>query len=305
MMENQAYNQIIGNTTYAPYLNQLASSYGLATHYFGVTHPSLPNYLAAFSGSFQGIWDDCPAGANSTCAPQAFGSMLTTQEANQAASTPHLFNGQNLVDQLEARHLTWKAYMQSMPSVGFTGGYAGLYGQKHNPFLYFSDIANNPARMQRIVPYTQFASDLKASTLPNFVWVTPDLCNDMHGAPDCPDYNSLIARGDLFIRTTVSEIMASSAWNQGAAIVITWDESETSSDGCCHGPTGVNGIALGGGNVPLIVLTSHGPRHIVLTQHSYNHYSLLGTIEHIWNLGCLSNTCQLSPGELLTSLFLL
>ena len=211
MMENHAYNEIIGNTTDAPYLNQLAASYGSATRYFGVTHPSLPNYLAAISGNFQGVWDDCTAGAGSICAPQAFGSLLTSQEANQAASTAHLFSGQNLVDQLEAHHLTWKAYMQSMPSVGFTGGYAGLYGQKHNPFMYFSDIQNNPARMQRIVPFTQFSADVSAGVLPNFAWITPDVCNDMHGASACSNYDGLIAQGDAFIHTLVTEIMSSPA----------------------------------------------------------------------------------------------
>ncbi len=61
MMENHDASQIFGNTADAPYLNQLANSYGVATRYFGVTHPSLPNYLALISGSFQGMFDDCVA----------------------------------------------------------------------------------------------------------------------------------------------------------------------------------------------------------------------------------------------------
>jgi len=73
MMENHATNEIIGNTADAPYINQLASQYGVAMSYYGVTHPSLPNYLAAISGDFQAIWDDCKADASVTCAPQEFG----------------------------------------------------------------------------------------------------------------------------------------------------------------------------------------------------------------------------------------
>jgi phospholipase C len=303
MMENHGLNEILGNTADAPYLNQIAESYGIATHYFGVTHPSLPDYLAAISGSFQGIWDDCIAGAGVTCAPQAFGSQLTSQEASQAANTPHMFAGQTLVDQLEAHHLTWKAYMQSMPSVGFTGGYAGLYGQKHDPFMYFAGIRNNPARMQRIVPFTQFRADLQAGALPNFAWITPDVCNDMHGASNCAGYDSLIAQGDAFARSTVTAIMSSSAWQAGAVIVIAWDESDASNAGCCKGPVGVGGVALGGGNVPLIVITSRGPHHLVLGNGSYNHYSLLATIEQVWGLGCLAHTCGMSGGNLLTPLF--
>ena len=303
MMENHGLNEILGNTADAPYLNKLAGSYGIATHYFGVTHPSLPNYLAAISGSFQGIWDDCVAGADVTCAPQAFGSQLTSQEASQAARTAHMFAGQTLVDQLEAHHLTWKAYMQSMPSAGFTGGYAGAYGQKHDPFMYFASIRNNPARMKRIVPFTQFGADLQAGAFPNFAWITPDVCNDMHGASNCTGYDNLIAKGDAFVRGAVTAIMSSSAWQAGSVIVIAWDESDASNAGCCNGPVGVGGVTLGGGNVPLIVITSRGPHHLVLGNGSYNHYSLLATIEQVWGLGCLANTCGMSGGNLLTPLF--
>lgn len=304
MMENHAANQIIGNTADAPYLNQLASSYGTATQYYGVTHPSLPNYLAAISGSFQGIWDDCSAGADVTCAPQAFTSSLTSSEYTSATNQPHMFNGQTIVDQLEAHHMTWKAYMQSMPSAGYTGeSYASLYAQKHDPFMYFSSIRNNPTRMQQIVPFTQFALDMQSKTIPNFVWISPDVCNDMHGAPACSSYDGLIATGDNFVRSTVQTIMHSPAWKEGAAIVITWDENDEGSAGCCKSPTGANGTVLGGANVPLIVVTSYGSRHIVLNSMAYNHYSLLATIEHIWNIGCLANTCGMNASSLLTPLF--
>ncbi len=77
MMENHSFSQIIGNTADAPFINYLANTYGIAMNYYGVTHPSLPNYLAAISGDFQGIWDDCSAGSNVTCTPATFGSSLT------------------------------------------------------------------------------------------------------------------------------------------------------------------------------------------------------------------------------------
>jgi phosphatidylinositol-3-phosphatase len=285
MMENHDASQIFGNTADAPYLNQLANSYGIATRFFGVTHPSLPNYLAAISGDFQGVFDDCTAGANVVCSGVA-----------------HLFGGQTLVDQLEAHKMSWKAYMQSLPAPGFTGGYAGLYGQKHDPFMYFATIRNNPTRMQRIVPFTQLNADIASGTLPNFVWITPDVCNDMHGASGsgiagCGTYDGLIALGDAFVHTLVQQIMHSSAWSDGATIVIAWDEGN-SSDGCCKSPAGD-----GGGNVPLIVITSQGLHHIVLSSAAYNHYSLLGTIEQVWGLGCLAHTCGMGRSALLLPLF--
>src|SRR6202011_1243104 len=75
MMENHGTSQIIGNTADAPYINQLAHRYSVAANYHGVTHPSLPNYLSAISGDFQGIYDDCKAaspGSPVTCAPEEF-----------------------------------------------------------------------------------------------------------------------------------------------------------------------------------------------------------------------------------------
>lgn len=340
MMENHATNEIVGNTADAPYINQLASQYGVAAKYFGVTHPSLPNYLAAISGDFQGIWDDCKAGATVTCAPQEFApdsgytnkmELLTPDQIAKAKSTPHLFAGKNLVDQLETQHLTWKAYMQSMPTVGFTGEYypvdtvngqqvpRKLYAQKHNPFDYFSDIINNPARMQLVVPFTQFSQDITSSNIPNFVWISPDQCNDMHGLtlanakavgiPDCATPASgldhkVIALGDKFLSTTVPAIMNSSAWKENSAIIIAWDEDDYAGyAGCCNSPKGVNGVTLGGANAPAIIITSKGPHSMTVSDTSYNHYSTLGTIEKLWNLGCLANTCNMSDADLMTRFF--
>src|SRR5215472_6082447 len=115
MMENHQTKQIIGNTADAPYINSLADANGVALNYYGVTHPSLPNYLAAISGSYQGIWDDCKAGAAITCAPEEFGpdsgytngkQLLTPAQIASATVQPHLFSGQTIVDQLEAHGMS-------------------------------------------------------------------------------------------------------------------------------------------------------------------------------------------------------
>ncbi|GAC1398649.1 MAG: alkaline phosphatase family protein [Ktedonobacteraceae bacterium] len=336
MMENHGDKEIFGNTADAPYINSLAQRYGVATQYFGVTHPSLPNYLAAISGNFQGIWDDCAASATITCAPEEFGpdsgytngkELLTPAEIASATKTPHWFSGQTIVDQLENHDLSWKAYMQSMPSTGYTGAASPviggkpvqLYVQKHNPFEYFTDIRNNPARMQKIVPFTQFGLDLANNTVPNFVWISPDTCNDMHGIapvsaqllgiPACAYPKSgldhgAIQLGDDFVQATVSEIQASKAWTKKSAIVIAWDENDyTGYSGCCHSPTGVGGVTLGGADAPLIVITSKDVDHIVDNTTQYNHYSLLATIEKLWGLGYLGNANGFSDKQLMTKFF--
>jgi hypothetical protein len=275
-----------------------------------------------------------------TCAPEEFGptsgytngqELLTPAEISRATNTPHWFNDTTIVDQLEAHGMTWKAYMQSLPYAGYTGEYfpyrtvngqlvpVKLYAQKHDPFMYFPAIRNHPARLNKVVPFTNFAADLESGNVPNFVWISPDQCHDMHGVsssdaafvglPTCGfpasglDHGA-IQLGDAFLQSTVSEIMGSRAWNEKSAIVIVWDENDyTSFAGCCHSPTGVNGAILGGSNAPLLVITSKHPQHFVDSTTPYNHYSLLATIQGLWGLGCLESSCNFSKSELLTRFF--
>jgi hypothetical protein len=337
MMENHGRDQIIGNTADAPYITSLAQRYNVATNYHGVTHPSLTNYLATISGDFQGIWDDCRAGADVTCAPEEFvpGSgdatdtaSLTSAQVASASAKPHMFSGKNIVDQLEDKGLSWKAYMQSMPSAGSTVEYAPtigsttvkLYAEKHNPFMYFSDIAGNPSRTSKIVPLEQnLASDLSSGNVPNFVWISPDQCHDMHGTspsganligmPSCGypasglDHGA-IKLGDDYVKQQVTQIMDSATWKTtNSSIVLAWDENDYSGySGGPGSPVGANGAVLGGGDAPLIVINSaQGPHKT--TDKLSDHYTLLSTIEHLWHLGCLANTCSPTTSGTFEELF--
>ena len=343
MMENHGYSQIIGNTADAPFINSLAAQYNIASQFHGVTHPSLPNYLAAISGDFQGIHDDCKAGAAITCAPQEFVptaddktslALLTPAQTASSARAAHLFGGKNIVDQLEAKGHSWKAYMEGLPAVGSQAEYAPtvatakgptvvkLYAQKHNPFLYFSDINSpNNRRLNNIVPFeSTFDADLANNTVPDFAWVSPNQCHDMHGIspagtklinnatcgyPDKGLDHGAIALGDDYLKTTITKIMSSQTWKSSAsAIVISWDENDYSGSSAGPGsPVGVNNVALGGGDAPSIVITAKGnPSHATFDT-PYDHYSMLGTIEKLWGLGCLANTCTLKDNELMTAMF--
>ena len=340
MMENHATNEVIGNTADAPYISMLANHYAVALNYYGVTHPSLPNYLAAISGDFQGVWADCVAGPTVLCPPTEFApdsgytngeELLTPAEIASASQRPFWFSDKTIVDQLEAHGLSWKAYMQSMPSVAYDGGYypyrtvngqlvpVQLYVQKHNPFMYFTDIRDNAARMQKIVPYTQLSADLQSGNVPKFAWISPDTCHDMHGIkpsdaqylgiPDCAYASSgldhsIIHLGDMFVQSLVTQIMASSVWQQNTAIVLAWDENDFSGfNGCCHSPRGVAGVTLGGANAPFLVITSKHPQHFYDSSTPYNHYTLLATIEQLWGLGCLESACGFDRDDLMTRFF--
>jgi phospholipase C len=340
MMENHAYDQIIGNTADAPFINQLAAQNRLASNFHGVTHPSMPNYLSAISGYFQGIWDDCKAGAGVFCAPEEFvpnsgdgtsNTLLTQAQIDSASNTAHLFSAQNIVDQLEAEGISWKAYMENLPSPGSEVEYAPtlsdgtvvkLYAQKHNPFMYFSDI-NSPGspRLNQIVPYeSNFSADLRSGTVPNFSFISPNQCHDMHGIspstaalvglPSCgfPDSgldHGAIQLGDQWLQQTVTAIRRSSAWKKGKSeIIIAWDENDYSTDttGGPFSPTGQDGVVLGGGLAPLIVVSNHGKSGFVNST-LLDHYTTLYAIERMWRLGCLAYTCDITNGNRFMSLF--
>ena len=238
MMENTSYGTIIGNSN-APQINALANTYGLATNYFGVTHPSEPNYVANVGGSYFGIQDD----NQFYCTP-----ALATSDPNCGGTTVnHTVSAPSIADQLTAANMTWKGYFQSLPptptasyvmtGTGANGPYTfkypsnavALYASKHNPFINFTGTQGAVSNM---VPDTQLATDLASSSLPNYSLIVPDQCHDMHGTGGCSDTNSLISAGDAYVGATVDQIMDSSTWKKGNnAIVVTWDEDDYSDSG--------------------------------------------------------------------------
>jgi hypothetical protein len=274
MMENTGYNTLIGNAN-APFINFAAATTGLATNYYGVAHPSQPNYIGATSGALNGVVDD---------------NDITIDVPN-------------IVDQLEERAKTWKAYMQSyslcMAPTDHSCG-VQLYERKHNPFISYKDVQTNPARVGNIVDFSQFATDLANNTVPNYVWISPDQCHDMHGrgttSTDPCDFSqvqALIATGDAFLLNTVNAIMTSKAWTGNSVIFIVWDESDFTgsgpfgfgdTSGCCDANPG-------GGHVLGLVI-SNALRFARSSGAPFNHYSMLATIQQSWHLGCLGNTCD-------------
>jgi phospholipase C len=179
-------------------------------------------------------------------------------------------NSVNLVDQLEAARKTWKAYMEDMPSSCYVGD-AGAYAQRHNPFIYFDNIRTNAARCANIVPFTQFQTDLTANALPDFVWITPNLCHDMH---DCS-----VNTGDAWLKSVLPGIFHSSAW-ASSALFLVWDEGSTNA-GCCQ--------LAQGGHIPMLVISPLGKPGFASSV-NYDHASLLRTIEAAWKLGTLRDS---------------
>jgi phosphatidylinositol-3-phosphatase len=246
--ENNSYSAIIGNSQ-LPYINSLAQKYVLATNWWGVSHPSEPNYLAMVSGS---IWDN----------PQD----LTPQNET--------YPGPTVADQLAAKGIAWKAYMEDMPaSCDLTDQYSpGDYDVNHNPFMYFNSIRNNPSQCNRDVPFTQFSSDLANGTAPPFMYVVPNLNDDMH--------NGTYATADSWLQTQLALVFASRWYAQGGTVVLTWDEGES-----------------GGDQIATIVIAARLAGHGAFTPYG-NHYGLLRGLEKLYGLDFLSSAGDSKNGDL-------
>lgn len=192
VFENHGFSRVVGRST-APNFNRLIKQGALSTAFQGVTHPSLPNYLALLGGSTFHITTDC---SPATCPVRA----------------------SNLGSLLSAHGRTWKGYMESMPTSCGTKGTAS-YAVRHDPFVYFDNIRRT-SLCANVVPYTRLATDLRSdATTPRFAFVTPNICNDMH---DCS-----VATGDAWLGRFASRVMSSPAWTtKRSLLIVTFDEDE-------------------------------------------------------------------------------
>jgi len=243
VFENKEIDQVVGNRD-APTFTALASRYASLTNYEGVSHPSLPNYLALVSGSTQGIDSDC-----TTCVVHA----------------------KSLADVLAARQLTWKTYAEGLPAPGFSGASAGDYAKKHDPFLYFADVADSARRRANIVPLSQLAADLAKNRLPTFALIVPNQCNDMHNCP--------VATGDAWLRRHILPLLAKPALARSVVFVV-FDEGTSDLGGGGH----VSALALG----PLV-------RPGATFSQPTSHYGLLRTLEDAWHLPRLGLSARATP----------
>jgi hypothetical protein len=248
LMENEEYGDIIGSRS-TPFINGLAHRYALATGMYAITHPSLPNYLALTGGATFGITSDC---------------------------TDCTVHATSIIDQLEAKGISWKAYMEQLPHPCFTDAGAGDYAKRHDPFAYYTRIVGVPARCARIVPLSQLADDEHAGLLPRFIWISPDLCHDMH---DCSP-----AVGDTFLRALVPPLL--NALGPRGLLILTWDEG-SSDNGCCK--------LASGGHIATVLTGGLARAHGRLATPT-DHYSTLQLIEDLFGLPRLRGAaCPCTP----------
>jgi acid phosphatase len=189
--ENHSYGDVINNSS-MPYLNSLASQYGLATQYFANLHPSLPNYL-----------------------------MLTTgQMETTVDSFTGTINDDNIVREFLNAGKSWKAYLESIPSPGYLGTDSGLYVQRHDPFAYLSDVQNSSTQAANLLPFPQFAIDLANSALPQYAFIAPNLDDDAH--------DGSLSQADSWLQTNIAPLIANPAFQSSGLLIIVFDEGDQS-----------------------------------------------------------------------------
>ncbi len=266
-LENKGFTDIVGSPN-APYLNSVINAYGLGSNYYALTHPSDPNYYPIIGGTDFGTNYNCPA---------------------------NCFDQPNLADSIEAAGKTWAGYAEG------GGGYSTPTDRL--PFLAFSDIYNDPARVAaHLFDLTQLQSDLDvAANTPNFVWFAADDATNMEGPTDTvvgaiqwaisqlTDHQYNVAAGDKWIQDTLSVILDSPVWQdptQRSAIFLTFDEDYNNLS---------TGIGNQGNHIVMVVLPSPGAVNSGMQQGHFiaddyaNHYSLLRTIEDALGLPPLTN----------------
>ena len=312
VLENKSFAMSFARNSRAPYLARSLPAQGaLLTHYYGIGHASLPNYVAMISGQApnEATQLDCPVFSEF----QPSVPRLNTDGQLPGVGCVYPSAVRTLADQLEAAGLTWKAYLEDMgndparesptcahvavgaPDRTASPAIGDQYATKHNPFVYFHSIIDARGRCAAsVVSLKALRQDLQsAARTANFSFIVPNLCNDGHDEPCIDGRRGGLHEIDVFLREWVPLITASPAFRADGLLVITFDESDSSSEqgsrGCCgerplpgarYRP-GFNGP--GGGQIGALVLSPFvkgGTESAV----PYNHYSLLRTIEAIFDL---------------------
>jgi phosphatidylinositol-3-phosphatase len=249
VFENQEFDNVIGNPL-MPTFNKLADEYTLLTQYYAVAHPSLPNYIALLGGDTFGIDSDC-------------GDCFV-----DAASLPDL---------IEASGRTWKTYQEDIPKRCYVGD-AEPYFQRHNPFIYFDRIRLNAGRCRdSVVPLDRLQKDIDNGALPNFIFITPNECNDAH---ECPLNVADAWLGDLL----GSLSPALDAAGPSYLLVFMFEEGDGNGS-CCGLPPEAGGRVA-------VVLDSPLAKSGFKDATPYTHYSLLKTISTAWGLPLLGHAAD-------------
>ncbi len=316
MLSDEPYANAFGPSSPAHYLTGTLEKKGkLLLRYYAVAHEELANEIALLSGQgpTEATAANCPTYTEITPAGSGADGQVLGKGCVYPASTP------TLMSQLTAQHLTWKAYIEGIgegtgsspacahPSSGASDPSATQpsgqtlppsYQTWRNPFVYFQSIAASSSCASEDLGMGALKGDLsKEQSTASFSYIAPGPCDDGSPTACAPGKASGMMAADAFLQKIVPQILSSKAYKQNGLLAITVDEAPSSgefedSSSCCGepsfpnlpAPTGVAALSpQGGGQVGLLLLSPF-IKGGGLVQESYNHFSLLATIEQVFGL---------------------
>jgi hypothetical protein len=321
ILENKDYDETFAPDSPAPYLAKTLPKKGqLLTDYFAIGHLSNDNYLAMISGQSPNpqTQADCQNFNNFVLANPSFPYFPGGGGQVLGAGCVYPQFVTTIADQLQTKGLLWKGYMEDMgndpdrdngkkcahPNIGSSDGtqhaeVGDQYATRHNPFVYFHSILDGPYCNERVVPLTQLPNDLNnAKNTPSYSFIVPNLCNDGHDAPCVDGAPGGLESINVWLKKWIPKILESSAFKKDGLLIVTFDEAEFPSDSsaCCNEPVGPNtpsaGITGPGGGKTGAVLVSRFIKPGSVNSTPYNHYSMLRSIEDIFELPHLGYAAQ-------------
>jgi len=204
--ENHGYSEVIGNPA-MPYLNSLATLYGLSTQYYANTHPSIGNYFM-----------------------MTVGEIITNNDGYTG-----VVSSDNLVRHLLNAGKTWKSYAEGLPYTGYTGGDTGLYLKHHNPFVYISDVLNSQVQKDNLVPFSTFAGDMNNNRLPDISFVIPNRDDDAH--------DGTLQQADTWLHNNLAALLNNAEFRQDGILIVVFDEAQDTDNN--HGGGHVATVVVG------------------------------------------------------------
>ena len=272
MLENQSFSQVFpsgsaSNCSSAgmPHLCSLAAANGMALNFYSNQHASLMAYLFNTSGA---AWANPPYSCSN----------------GMTCSSIGVIDGDNLPRALAAAGKTWRGYFESMPKQGYMGGDTGGYTVHHNPFIWYSDVANSVEEQDNMYPFTQFATDVGANTFQNFSYIIPNISDDAEGTGS-QSGAALLLTADNWLQTNVFVPLLATPFFQpdgDGILIVTFDEGavagksgDSSTDNACSPTT--SGC---GGHIAFVMI---GPQvtPASTTNQTYHFQDMLHTIIHL------------------------
>jgi hypothetical protein len=311
MLSDEPYSTVFGPSSSAPYLSQTLEHQGeLLVRYHAVAHEELANGVALLSGQGPTLETAANCPTYTAIAPASSGP----DEQVLGAGCVYPASTQTLFGQLQAKHLSLRAYVQGIDEAGAQLGACahptlgqpdatalqsastGAYATFRNPLVYFDSILQAPACATDDVGLEGLRQDLaSAKRTPSVAYIVPDRCDDGNPTPCTAGAPAGLAPADAFLKRVVPEILASKAYRESGLLVISVDEAPSSgefadSTSCCGQPLFPNapaktpsGAPRGGGGVGALLLSPY-VKGGTTSQELFDHFSLLRTIEDLFGL---------------------